>query len=60
MHLLSKMLTAVPGDFPGGPMVKILHCTSSAVGVGSVPGWVTKIPHAVQCGQIIQEHFLNK
>ena len=57
MHLLSKMLTAVPGDFPGGPMVKILHCTSSAGGVGSVPGWVTKIPHAVQCGQIIQEHF---
>ena len=48
---------AVPGDFSGGPMVKILHCTSNARGMGSIPGWVTKIPYAVRYGQIIQKHF---
>ena len=31
-------------------MVKTLH--SNAGGTGSIPGWRTKIPHAVQCGQI--------
>ena len=33
------------GDFPAGPVVKILcfHCW----GRGSVPGWATKIPHAL-------------
>ena len=34
----------LPGD---GPVVK----TSSAGGVGSVPGWGTKIPHVVLHGQ---------
>ena len=33
------------GDFPGGPMVKNLP--SNAGDVGSIPGWGTKIPHAV-------------
>ena len=31
-------------DFPGGPVVESLP--SSAVDVGSIPGWRTKIPHA--------------
>ena len=26
-------------------------CASTAGGVGSVPGWGTKIPHAEWCGQ---------
>ena len=34
-------------DFPGVPVVKTL--ASNAGGVGSVPGWEAKIPHA--CGQ---------
>ena len=34
--------------FPGGPVVK--NMPSSAVYVGSVPGWGTKIPHAM--GQV--------
>ena len=32
--------------FPGGPAVKNLP--SNAVYVGSVPGWGTKVPHAVE------------
>ena len=30
-------------DFPGGPVVKNLHCNSG--GVGSIPGQGTKVPH---------------
>ena len=26
-------------------------CTSTAGGTGSIPGWGTKVPHAVWCGQ---------
>ena len=33
-------------DFPGCPVVKNLP--SSAGDVGSIPGWGTKIPHAVR------------
>ena len=32
------------GDFPGGPVVKT--SSFSAGGVGSIPEWVAKIPHA--------------
>ena len=28
-------------------------CASNAWGVGSIPGWGTKTPHAAQCGQNI-------
>ena len=31
-------------DFPGGPAGEALSC--NAAGVGSIPGWGTKIPHA--------------
>ena len=31
-------------DFPGSPVVKTL--LSNPGGVGSIPGWATKIPHA--------------
>ena len=33
------------GDFFSGPVVK--NPPSSAADVGSIPGWGTKIPHAV-------------
>ena len=38
-------------DFPGGPVVKIpwFQCR----GMGSIPGWETRIPHAVWHGQNI-------
>ena len=36
------------GDFPGGPVVK--NPPSNARDAGSIPGWETKIPHAV--GQV--------
>ena len=32
-------------DFPGGPVVKT--SPSNAGGAGSIPGWGTKIPHAL-------------
>ena len=32
-------------DFPGGPVDK--PCASNSWGVGSIPGWGTKIPHAM-------------
>ena len=37
------------GEFPGGPVVKTqhFHCR----GMGSVPGWGTKIPYAESHGQ---------
>ena len=34
------------GDFLGGPVVK--NCASMAGGASSIPGWETKIPHAVR------------
>ena len=39
-----------PRDFPGSPVVKTLHL-SNAGGTGFIPGWRTKIPHAVQHSQ---------
>ena len=36
-------------DFSGNPVVKTLHFQCR--GAGSTPGWGTKIPHAVWCGQ---------
>ena len=38
---LKKMIS---WDFPGDPAVL---CASNAGGMGSIPGWGTKIPHAV-------------
>ena len=35
-------------DFPGGPVGRI--CTSTAEGIGSIPGQKTKIPFAVWHG----------
>ena len=34
---------------PGGPVIKNL--LSNAEGVGSIPGWGTRIPHAMWCSQ---------
>ena len=45
----SSSLIVSSRDFPGGPVVKNL--LSNAGDMGSIPGWETKIPHAVQCGQ---------
>ena len=35
-------------DFPSGPVVKTV---SSTVGLGSIPGPGTKIPHDARCSQ---------
>ena len=34
-------------------------CATNAQDVGSIPGWETKIPHAVQCGQKIKNVFFK-
>ena len=34
------------GDFPGGPVVE--NPPSNAGDAGSIPGWGTKIPHAIR------------
>ena len=41
------------GNFPGSPTVKTLHsqCSGGGGGMGSIPGWETKILHAAQHGQ---------
>ena len=39
-------IIVIPEDFPGGPVVKNLLC--SAGDAGSIPGWGTKIPHAME------------
>ena len=33
------------GDFPGGPVVKSLPYNAEVMGL--IPGWETKIPHAM-------------
>ena len=35
----------MPWDFPGGPVVK--NTPSNAGDMGLIPGWGTKIPHAL-------------
>ena len=39
------------GEFPGGPVVRT--CVFTAKGLGSIPGWGTKIPQTAQRGQKI-------
>ena len=48
------------GDFPGGPVVETLP--SHVGGVGSIPGWGAKIPHALwpKNQNIKQKHYCNK
>ena len=41
-----KLKKQCQGDFLGGPVVKNLPC--NAEDVGSIPGWGTSIPHAVE------------
>ena len=36
----------VKEDFPGGPVIKHLPCNAGDVGL--IPGWGTRIPHAVE------------
>ena len=40
-----KLIDKENWDFPSGPVVDILP--PSARGVGSIPGWGAKIPHAL-------------
>ena len=40
----SRLKMQIPGDFPGGPVVKNPPC--KAGDMGSIPGWGTKIAHA--------------
>ena len=47
-HLTHMMVKSKDsGDFPGGPVVKIplFHCRGH--GMGLIPGWGTKILHAL-------------
>ena len=43
--LLCSIIPNVTKDFPGGPVVK--NPPSNAGDVGLIPGWGTKIPHAM-------------
>ena len=45
-------------DFPSGPVVKTprFQCRR----LGSIPGWGTKIPHAMCCGQMNKYFILKK
>ena len=52
-HLGSLEESTFFWDFPGGPVVKIQP--SNAGGMGSIPGWGIKIPHAAWCGQNIKK-----
>ena len=48
----SSLTTDINSTFkglPGGPVIKNL--LSNAEGVGSIPGWGTRIPHAMWCSQ---------
>ena len=38
-------------DFPGGPQVETQLSRSLLRGLGSIPGWGTKIPQVTQCSQ---------
>ena len=38
-------------DFQRGPAVKMPPPPSNIKGMGSIPGWGTKIPHAEWCGK---------
>ena len=54
-HLfLVNLLIKEYRNFPGGPAILRL-CLSTAGGVGSIPGWGTKIPHATGWGQTKRE-----
>ena len=47
LHLLVfSLFKYTPGDFPGGPVIK--NPPSNAGHAGWIPGWGTKIPHAVR------------
>ena len=44
------------GNFPGGPVVKILPCNAGDVGL--IPGWGVKIPQA--CSQKTKQNIKQK
>ena len=48
-----SMKNLIFGEFPGGPVVKT-PC-SNAGGMGSIPGWGTKIPYAAPYGKKKQQ-----
>ena len=52
-----QVKTGQPGDFPGGPVVKTR--TSTAGGMGSIPGLGIKIPHAVWCSQKLKNKYIK-
>ena len=51
----------MPSDFPGGSVVRTpcFQCWDAG-GVGSIPGWGTKITHAAQHGQNHQKKKKKK
>ena len=48
-EIFSPFLKIKNSGLPCCPVVK--NSPSTAGDTGSTPGWATKIPHAVQCGQ---------
>ena len=55
LELLEEWLNAIAGDFPGGPMFKILP--SSAGSVGSVPGQGAEIPTCLMAKTSEHKHL---
>jgi hypothetical protein len=56
IHNSQEMETSFPTSFPGCPLV-----LTPVRDTGSIPGWGTKIPHAMQHSQKINnEKILNK
>ena len=44
LQVYQTALKWVLGNFPGSPVVKTVHF--KCMGVGLIPGWGSKIPHA--------------
>ena len=60
MENLKESTKKLLRDFPGGPVVKT--SPSNAGGVGSIPGWGARVPHALQPKDqnIKQKQYCNK
>ena len=58
---LSSFLKEKKREFPGGPVVRTppSHCRGPGWGLGSIPGWETKIPQTERHGQENTEMILT-
>ena len=53
LGMISVGLKHQEQDFPNSRVVKTL--SSAAGGMSSIPGWGTKEPHAMRCGQKLKK-----